>query len=317
MRLYFLGTGAGVPSKRRNVSSLCLRLEAEIGQVWMFDCGEGTQHRVLASPIRLSKLTRIFVTHLHGDHIYGLPGLLASRSFQSPERPLHVYGPSGLGDYLQATLTASGVHLTYPLNLHELHDGQRLAADGFSVHVRALNHGVTCYGYRIVEPPKPGRLRRESLEALGVRPGPLYQLVKQGKTVRLADGRVLHGPDFVDPPVRGRTVAIMGDTLPCPQTVELAADADVLVHEATYTQADAALALTHHHSTGVQAAEQAGRARVKQLILTHLSSRYEPDRERELLAEARSVFSRTELAHDFSEFIVPSAAPYHDEPVNE
>ncbi|MCL6632389.1 MAG: ribonuclease Z [Alicyclobacillus herbarius] len=304
MHIYFLGTGAGIPSKRRNVTSICLRLEPKLGQIWMFDCGEGTQHRVLESPIRLAKLTRVFITHLHGDHLYGLPGLLSSRSFQAPDRPLCLYGPPGLERYLEVSLKSSGTHLTYPLQVVELKNGQTLTVDGFTIHVQPLQHGLPCFGYRIEEPPRPGRLRHDKLEALNIPPGPVYKELKQGKTVTLPDGRAINGKEFVDPPIPGRVVALLGDTSPCSQADELAAHADVLIHEATYDARDAALAHMHQHSTNLDAAKLAKRARVKRLILTHLSSRYDERAEQRLLEDARAIFPATELASDLSEFAV-------------
>jgi ribonuclease Z len=304
VNLYFLGTGAGLPSKRRNVTSICLRLEPEIGQVWMFDCGEGTQHQVLQSPIKLSKLTKLFITHLHGDHIFGIPGLLGSRSFQGADRPFEIYGPPGLRAYVEACLGASATHLTYPLTIHELTPGDVVQEGGFTITVGRLRHGVECFGYRVVEADKPGRLRVEDLRAAGIPPGPIYQRLKRGEQVELSGGRIVDGRRFLDPPRPGRIVAILGDTEPCPSAHDLVTGADVLVHEATYADEDAPLAAAHHHSTCVDAARLARSAQVGRLLLSHISPRYDEAAEQRLLMQARNVFPATELAHDFREFPV-------------
>ncbi|TCK07849.1 UNVERIFIED_ORG: RNAse Z [Anoxybacillus amylolyticus] len=305
MELLFLGTGAGVPAKERNVSSVALQLLGERGATWLFDCGEATQHQILHTAIRPRRIEHIFITHLHGDHLFGLPGLLGSRSFQSGETPLTVFGPKGIRAFVETALAVSGTKLRYELNIVEIDEGVIFDDERFSVIAKRLDHGMPSYGFRVVEKDLPGPLLVERLQALGVRPGPIYQEIKQGKTVVLDDGTVIDGREFVGPPQKGRIVAVLGDTRFCEAAIELARDADVVVHEATFAAAEQQLAHDYFHSTTTDAAEVARRAGAKRLILTHISSRYQGEAALQLVAEARSVFPNTELAVDFASFSIP------------
>ncbi|GAB2723995.1 ribonuclease Z [Paenibacillus thermoaerophilus] len=300
MDLLFLGTGAGMPSRERNVSAIALRLHEERSSFWLFDCGEGTQHQVLRSPLRLSKLEYIFITHLHGDHLYGLPGLLSSRSNQGGETPVTIFGPKGLKDYLKISLEVSETYLRYDWKVVELGEtGGTVIDDGqFEVTAKPLDHRIACFGYRVHEYDRPGTLLIDKLKAAGVPPGPVYGRLKAGETVTLEDGRTLNGAEFVGPPEKGRVVAILGDTRPCPEAVELASGADVLVHEATFDAELAELAKQFHHSTSRQAAEIARKAGAKQLVLTHISSRYQESGAEVLLEQARELLPGTTVAED-------------------
>ncbi|MED4878379.1 ribonuclease Z, partial [Anoxybacillus geothermalis] len=271
MELLFLGTGAGVPAKERNVSSVALQLLDERGATWLFDCGEATQHQILHTAIRPRRIEHIFITHLHGDHLFGLPGLLGSRSFQSGETPLTVFGPKGIRAFVETALSVSGTRLRYELNIAEIEEGVIFDDERFQVIAKRLDHGMPSYGFRVVEKDLPGPLLVDRLKALGVRPGPIYQQIKQGKTVMLDDGTVIDGREFVGPPQKGRIVAVLGDTRFCEAAIELARDADVVVHEATFAAAEQRLAHDYFHSTTTDAAEVARRAGAKRLILTHIS----------------------------------------------
>ncbi|KFL16783.1 ribonuclease Z [Anoxybacillus geothermalis] len=305
MELLFLGTGAGVPAKERNVSSIALQLLDERGATWLFDCGEATQHQILHTAIRPRRIEHIFITHLHGDHLFGLPGLLGSRSFQSGETPLTVFGPKGIRAFVETALSVSGTRLRYELNIAEIEEGVIFDDERFQVIAKRLDHGMPSYGFRVVEKDLPGPLLVDRLKALGVRPGPIYQQIKQGKTVMLDDGTVIDGREFVGPPQKGRIVAVLGDTRFCEAAIELARDADVVVHEATFAAAEQRLAHDYFHSTTTDAAEVARRAGAKRLILTHISSRYQGEAALRLVAEARKVFPNTDLAADFASFSIP------------
>ncbi|KFZ43064.1 ribonuclease [Anoxybacillus flavithermus] len=302
MELLFLGTGSGVPSKGRNVSAIALQLLEERGATWLFDCGEATQHQILHTSIRPRRIERIFITHLHGDHIFGLPGLLGSRSFQGGETPLFVYGPAGIRSFIETSLTVSGTRLKYELYIEEFTEGVIFEDEQFIVTAKLLDHGLPSYGFRIVEKDLPGTLLVDELRALGVKPGPIYQQIKRGELVTLDDGTVIDGRKFVASPKKGRMIAIMGDTRYCEASVELAEGVDVLVHEATFSANEAHLARDYYHSTTVQAAEVAKRAGAKQLILTHISSRYQGEMCDELVEEAKTIFPNVALAFDFSSF---------------
>ncbi|MBD8070365.1 ribonuclease Z [Bacillus sp. PS06] len=299
MELIFLGTGAGVPAKERNVSSVALQLLAERGTTWLFDCGEATQHQILYTPIKPRRIEKIFITHLHGDHIFGLPGLLGSRSFQSGETDLTVYGPKGLKEYILTSLSLSKTHLKYRLHIHEIEkEGTLFEDEEFKVIVKKLEHGIDSFGYRIVEKDLPGTLLVNELKKLAIPPGPIYQKIKAGEMVTLDDGRVINGNDFIGPSQKGRVITILGDTRYCENSLELALDANILVHEATFCADDETLAYEYYHSTTSQAATIAKRANVKNLILTHISSRYQNEEVKRLEDEAKEIFPPTSLASD-------------------
>ncbi|MEB5974131.1 ribonuclease Z [Pantoea dispersa] len=303
MHLTFLGTGAGAPSLQRNVTAIALTLSKR-GETWLFDCGEATQHQFMRSALKPGKLEKIFITHLHGDHIFGLPGLLTSRSMAGLTEPMTLYGPKGLRQFVDTALSLSGSYTGYPLEIVEIEAGAVLDNGEFRVTAYALNHVVECYGYRIEQHDKPGFLDAPRLKAEGVPRGPWYQDLKQGKRITLEDGREINGADYLGPATKGKVLAIFGDTGPTEVALQLAANADVMVHETTLEAAMAEKANGRGHSTTVQAASVAQRAGVKRMIATHFSSRYlSQDRER-LLAECQSVFPATELAHDFAVFEV-------------
>ena len=301
MELHFLGTGAGLPSKIRNVTSLVLDLLPERGTYWMFDCGEGTQQQVLHSRVKLSKLDKMFVTHLHGDHIFGIPGVLSSRSFHGGTKALTIYGPPGVKDYVMASLSLSHTHLTYPIEFQEISEagGVIFQDDEVTVSAQWLLHGIPSLGYRIVEADRPGEFYPQKAMELGLRPGPLYAALQAGQTVESPTGRQITPGDVLGPPRPGRTVTILGDTRPCDAIFDLARDADVLVHEATFSSAQSTLASAYHHSTTAEAAKAAQRSNVGQLILTHISARYRPEDVDGLTAEAMQIFPNVQVASDF------------------
>ncbi|WP_042223517.1 ribonuclease Z [Oceanobacillus manasiensis] len=299
MELVFLGTGAGVPSKERNVSSVALTLLQEQNSVWLFDCGEATQHQILNTSIKPRKINKIFITHLHGDHIFGLPGLLSSRSFQGGEDEVILYGPEGLKDYIDISLKVSGTHLRYPIIINEITEGKVVEDDQFTVYAKKLDHGITSYGYRIVEKDKPGELLVEQLKQIGIPPGPLYRKIKENEYVETDDGLQINRRDFIGPNKPGRVLAILGDTRALSSHHDFIKDANVLVHETTFDRDKAQMAWDYFHSTTTQAANAALEANVKKLVMTHISSRYQKEENDRLLQEAKQIFQNTVLATDF------------------
>ena len=305
MELQFLGTGSGVPSKDRNLSSVALKLLNERNEVWLFDVGEATQQQILCTSIRPRKINKIFITHLHGDHIFGLPGLLSSRSFQGGTTPLDLYGPVGIKKFVQTTLNLSESHLGYKINYHELRTNGLIFDDAtFKVTCGQLDHRITCFGYRIEEKPHPGELLMDRVRAYNVPNGPLLGQLKRGKTINLPDGTQLNGQDFIGPPQLGRIVTILGDTRYTKKSVTLAQNADVLVHESTLAGDQAKLAHQHYHSTSSQAAHVALQAHLQQLLLTHISARYVGPQFYELLKDARKIFPQSYVVKDFDQFVV-------------
>ncbi|RKN84126.1 ribonuclease Z [Paenibacillus ginsengarvi] len=304
MELYFLGTGAGMPSKERNVTAIALTLYDERGSMWLFDCGEGTQHQMLRSPLKASRLEHLYITHLHGDHVYGLPGLLTSRSNQGGTSPLTLFGPPGLEAMLEPVLRLSGAHLSYELSIREVEEGIVFEDDQFVVHCAKLDHRIDSYGYRVVEKDKPGKLDADKVKALGIKPGPVFGRIKRGETVELPDGSVIDGKSFIGSPIPGKKIVILGDTRYCEAAVGLAVNADVLVHEATFDSSMHDLAQAYYHATAEEAAEVARKADAKSLILTHISSRYQEEQAERLLSEARAKFPAAWLAKDHWAFAV-------------
>ncbi|MBE4910404.1 ribonuclease Z [Bacillus luteolus] len=305
MEIVFLGTGAGVPAKERNVTSIAVQLVEERGATWLFDCGEATQHQILHTSIRPRRIEKIFITHLHGDHIFGLPGLLGSRSFQGGDSLLTIYGPKGIKEFIDVSLRVSSTHLRYPIEVVEIEEGLIFEDEQFSVRAAKLEHGITSYGYRIVEKDLPGTLLVDKLKVENVSPGPIFQRLKAGETVELEDGRKLDGKEFVGPPQKGRIITILGDTRECQNSITLSEDADLLVHEATFSGEEIELAHDYFHSTTKQAATIASKARVKSLILTHISSRYQRESSSQLLSEAKAIFENSYLAQDFMRYSLP------------
>ncbi len=305
MELLFLGTSAGVPTRTRNMTSILLNLQQPtLSASWLFDCGEGTQHQLLKTSYHPGKLDKIFITHLHGDHLFGLPGLLCSRSMQGNPQPLTIYGPKGVREFVEVALRLSGSWTDYPLTIEEISAGEVFRNQHYIVTAWPLNHPVECYGYRIEEQDKPGALNAAALAAAGVPAGPLYQKLKQGLTVELDDGRTLNGSDYLAAATPGKKLAIFGDTAPCPAALELARGVDVMVHETTLEHAMAEKANSRGHSSTVQTAELAKQAGVGRLIVTHVSSRYDEAGCAQLLEECRRHFAATELAADLATIAV-------------
>lgn len=302
MELQFLGTGAGMPSKTRNTSSAVLNLSAEGEGLWLFDCGEATQHQILYTSLKPRKISKIFITHLHGDHIFGLPGLISSRSFLGGEEPLHIYGPEGLNEWLMTTLRLTKTHLSYELVIHEVNEGLVFEDEKFIVSAKPLRHVIPCFGYRIEQKPLRGKLLIDKVVEANVPKGPLYKQLKDGHDVVLADGQVVLSKDVTGELQKGFIVAILGDTSYCSAAIELANEADILVHEATFDSATGDLAKEYGHSTICDAANTAKEAGASSLIANHISARFMPSDLAHFKKEGKVIFPELFIAEDFSRF---------------
>lgn len=302
MEIVFLGTGAGMPSKQRNTSSLILNLSAEQGGYWMFDCGEAAQHQLLRTSIKPRKINKIFITHLHGDHIFGLPGFLGSRSFLGGEDELIIYGPIGIKEWIMTSLRITKTHLTYPLKIEEIDEGVVYEDDQFKVSSLELEHVIQCFGFRIEQKPLPGKLLVDKAFEAGVPKGPLLKKLKDGENVELADGRVVYSKDVTGNAQEGFTITVLGDTRYCSTAVKLADKADILVHEATFDNETGELASEYGHSTIGDAAHTAKEAGVKELIANHISARFLQADIANLQEQGSAIFPNVHIAEDFSHF---------------
>lgn len=299
MEFYFLGTGAGMPSKQRNVSSIAL-LHPKM--TWLFDCGEATQHQMLHSPIKPRKVSTIFITHLHGDHIFGLPGFISTRAALEGTTLLTIYGPKGLKEWLDATLRVTGTYLRYPLDIIEIEASRTYEHEGFRITVEELEHRFPAFGYRIEGEEEKGALLVDELKRLDIPSGPLYRQIKQEPTF-VFEGTEYQSADFLGAPKPGVKIAVLGDTVPCDNSIRLADQVDLLIHEATFADSEQDHAGRFGHSTARQAAEIAVQAQAKKLLLTHISARY-VDQEQRLETEAREVFPESYLMMDHQSVVM-------------
>ncbi len=324
MQITFLGTSSGVPTRSRNVSSLALRLPQR-SELWLFDCGEGTQHQLLRSDLRTSQLKKIFITHMHGDHIYGLPGLLASLGLSGNSLGVELYGPKPLRNYLDGILRSSSTRLSYSIKINSVEQDELIKKvifedDDFLVTCTPLIHRIPAYAFRVDQKPRPGRFNIEKARALEIPPGPIYSQLQKEEIVELEDGRIFNGKDFCGPKRPGLSLVYCTDTIFAESAINLAKGADLLIHEATFSHEDSGLAFQRQHSTSTMAAQVAAEAKVGQLILTHLSPRYAPGNRispKDLLYEARAIFPNTLLAKDFLQIEVQKHATVRDTKAHE
>lgn len=301
MRIVFLGTAGSVPTPKRGLPAVMIQRE---GERILLDCGEGVQRQMMLARVGFHRITKVFVTHMHGDHILGLPGLLQTMALLDRERKLEVYGPPGIERFIEAIKETVQFVLTFPVEVHEIKDGGVVCEEKeYRVEAIWADHVIPNLAYALVEKPRLGKFYPEKAEALGVPEGPLWGKLQRGSGVKLPNGRTVKPEDVVGPPRPGRKIVYTGDTRPFEGFVEFAAGADLLIHDATLDDELAERAEEDGHSTPSQAAEDAKKAKVKRLILTHISARY--DDPSVLLEQARKIFGNTEVAEDFMRIEVP------------
>ena len=293
LSIFFAGTGGSVPGARRGLPAILVRRG---GDRLLFDCGEGTQRQLVRS-VGLVDMDSVFITHFHADHWLGLPGMLKSFALRERDQPLTVYGPRGLND-LMGLMRAIYGRLPYELSVVELEPAQTVARDGYLIAAIPVQHRhESSFGYALVEQERPGHLDAQLAEQLGVSPGPDFGRLQRGEDVAGVSAEQVMGAAR-----EGRKIVISGDTVPCEALAIAAHQADLLVHEATFTEEDAERARQTSHSTAKQAAELARDAEARLLALTHISSRYAGG---ELREEARAVFPATEAPRDFDTVEIP------------
>lgn len=292
-RLTFLGTSAAQPTLARNLSGLALRRE---GELLLFDCGEGSQRQMMRFGTGFA-VEAVFFTHFHADHYLGLLGFLRTLSMQGREAELQLFGPAPAAALLEKALHLGYDRHSFPIKIRELRGGDVVERAGYRVETVEVTHAIPAVGYALVEAARPGEFQLEQARALGVPPGPLFGRLQHGEAVQLPDGRTVEPTQVLGPPRRGRRFVLSGDTRPCAALERAAQGADLLIHEATFADADRQRALETGHSTAREAGQLARRAGVRRLLLTHFSSRYEDDLSR-LAREAREEYPQAQLAHD-------------------
>jgi ribonuclease Z len=301
IRVVFLGTSGSVPTLKRSLPSIVVQCPKEL---WMFDCGENTQRQMMQAKISFHKKLKVFLTHLHGDHVLGLPGVLQTMALMDRKETVSVYGPPGIKDFLVCTKETLNFGLTFPVEINEiLSEGTILDEKDYTLTAARSNHAVDSYTYALVEKPRPGKFYPKKAQALEVPKGELWSKLQSGEEITLPDGRVVKPSDVMGPPRTGRKIVYTGDTRPFEAFAKFAADADLVIHESTFDDSLSEKAAEDGHSTPSQAAQEAKAANAKQLVLTHISARY-PDAGL-LLEQAKKVFSNTLLAEDFMELELP------------
>lgn len=297
LSVVFVGTAGSTPTARRGLASLLVRRGAD---QLLIDCGEGTQRQLIRS-VGLADLEHVFITHFHADHILGIPGMLKTFALRGREQPITIYGPPGLQRVMGEFDTLIG-RLPFDVDIYELKPGEELGFKGFALSAFEVEHRARAYGYALREHDRPGHFDEQAARELGVTPGPDFGVLQRGGDVTTSAGATVRSAQVVGEARRGRKLVYSGDTAPCRGTVEAAAGADLLVHESTFGDDEAARARETSHSTAREAAEVARDAGVELLCLTHVSGRYFG---KELRAQAREVFANTELPRDFDVVELP------------
>jgi ribonuclease Z len=301
MKIVLLGTSSAVPTLTRGLSSTALVRD---GDVFLFDCGEGTQLQLMRSSVKRSRIHSIFIGHLHGDHLYGIAGLISTLHLDAREAPLNVFGPEGIRNFLNASFRTPDLQFTFKLTVREFPRGYRgrvLDEEEYYVDALPLDHSIFCLGWRFQEKDKPGIFNLETAGKLGIPRGPLYGKLQHGESITLDDGRVIT-PDMVLGEARtGKSVAYCLDTQFSERTIQLADKCTALIHETTFGPDGISLARERKHSTMEDAARVAREAGAENLIATHFSSRYDGRQVTQIADEARSVFEKITVGRDLLE----------------
>jgi ribonuclease Z len=300
MKIITLGTGGAIPTVRRSLPATALIRK---GEMLLFDCGEGAQLQMRRAHTGFGRLTKIFISHLHGDHLAGLPGLLMTMSLLSRDKPLNIFGPPGLKRFVQVASKTFRFHHEYGLTVKETEGGLVEEGADYRVVARPMDHSIFALGYALIEEDRPGEFNLERAQELGVPEGPLFGQLQRGQSVTLPQGRVVRPEEVLGSPRKGRKFVHALDTRPCQAVIELAQDADLLVHDGMFAQELEEDAQQMGHSTAAGAARVAKAAGVRQLLLSHISQRYRSVRV--LLQEARAIFPETKAARDLMSLEVP------------
>ncbi len=301
INVVFLGTSGAIPTLKRSLPSAVIECPKEL---LMFDCGENTQRQMMNSKVSFHKKLTVLLTHLHGDHVLGLPGVLQTMALMDRKEPVRVYGPKGIKDFLVCTKETLNFGLTFPVEIYEvLSEGLIVAEDNYTVTAVKSNHAVESYSFAFTEKPRPGKFYPKKAKDLGVPVGELWSQLQRGEKITLPDGKVVESNDVMGPPRSGRKIVYTGDTRPFPAFAEFAAGADIVIHESTFDDSLTEKAALDGHSTPSQAAAEAKAAGAMQLVLTHISARYSDTTL--LLEQAKKIFADTLVAEDFMRLELP------------
>jgi ribonuclease Z len=300
LTVIFLGTGGSIPTPKRGLPAVAIRRKNEL---LLFDCGEGTQRQMIQAGVGFHRKTKLFVTHMHGDHVLGLPGLLQTMSLLGRTKKLEIYGSQGIKAFVEAISQTVRFSLTFPVQVSEVKSGLVCEEKEYAVYAAQSDHIEHSLAYALVEKPRPGRFNIEKAKELGVPEGPLWSKLQGGSSVKLPSGRIVKPEMVLGAPRPGRKIVYSGDTRQSENLVKLAENADMLIHEATFDDELTERAMEDGHSTPSMAAETAKKAGVKRLVLIHISARYKDAGL--LLEQARKVFVNTELAEDFLRLELP------------
>ena len=304
LEIIFLGTGAAAPINERNLSGTAVIRQ---GEIFLFDCGEGTQMQFRRAGLRPGRLRYILITHLHGDHLFGLPGLLTSLHMAGCHQQIELFGPVGIAEYLRVHQQLCQFTLQYPLHIHEISATTPAVlwqTEEFHLEWQPLSHGIFTAGFALVEASRPGRFDVARADQLGIPNGPERGRLQRGESVVLANGRCVHPEEVLGSPRPGLKLAYCLDTVPCVGAEKLAANAETLIADSTFSQADAEHARKTGHSTAVEAAQLALKSGVQKLWLTHFSGRLSREDLPALVAEARTIFPDSEAATDLARYII-------------
>lgn len=303
IRITFLGTSAAAPTLSRNLPAIALK---RAGDLMLFDCGEGTQRQMMRYGTGFD-VRDVFFTHLHADHYLGIIGFVRTLWMAERAEPMRLYCPKSAGRTLEQAISLGFQDgKRFPIEIHELSDGEAVQRDGYEIRAFRVEHRIAALGYALIESLRPGKFDPVRARALSIPPGPLFGKLQRGQAITLEDGRRIEPGEVVGAPRLGRKIVISGDTLPCSATLAAAHRADLLIHEATFGDGDLARARATFHSTAAQAAQIAREAAVRRLVLTHFSNRYAIDPGL-LLRQARAHFPAVEAAKDGFTVDIPLA----------
>ena len=301
LQVVFLGTSGSVPTTQRGLPAIAVQRK---GELILLDCGEGVQRQMIQAGLGFHRKMKAFITHLHGDHVLGLPGLFQTMSLLDRKRKLEIYGPPGTEAFVNAIQQTVQFTLTFPIEVSEIRDAGLVCEEKeYEVYATWADHVIPSLAYALSEKPRPGKFYPERARSFGIPEGPLWSKLQQGSAVKLSNGRVVKPEDVMGPPRQGRKIVYTGDTRPWKDLVRFAEDADLLIHDATFDDELWERAREDGHSTPSQAAETAKGARVKRLVLIHVSARYKDHGL--LLEQARKVFPHVDVAEDFMKIELP------------